>query len=96
MTAFQDAAEKLLWPEKRTGKATIKVTGTDSVLKIGTSRFAFRPAPRSILLANINVYAALQPGQACWRQLKQLNREPAVAGAAGAGPEKPRASMTTS
>jgi hypothetical protein len=35
MDAYQDAAEKLLWPEKRAGLATMKVTGTDSVLNVG-------------------------------------------------------------
>lgn len=76
MTAYQDAAEKLLWPEKRTGIATMKVTGTDSVLNIGRLISIRIPAGTPVdLLANINVYAAIQPGQAL-ETLKQLNEHP--------------------
>jgi hypothetical protein len=75
VTAFQDAAEKLLWPEKRTGDGTIKVTGTDSMLKIRDIEIRIPAGTPVDLLANINVYAALQPGQAL-ETLKQLNRNP--------------------
>lgn len=70
MTAFEDAAEKLLWPEKRSGKATIKVTGTDSVLKIRDIEIRVPAGTPVDLLANINVYKALQIPQV----LDQLNR----------------------
>ncbi len=75
MTAYQDAAEKLLWPEKRTGLATMKVTGTDSVLTVGPISIRIPAGTPVDLLANINVYAALQPGQAL-ETLKQLNEHP--------------------
>ncbi|MBV9611477.1 MAG: hypothetical protein JO091_03355 [Acidobacteriaceae bacterium] len=75
MTAYQDAAEKLLWPEKRAGRATIKVTGTDSDLTIGPIAIRIPKGTPVDLLANINVYAALQPGQFI-ETLKQLNRNP--------------------
>lgn len=75
MTAYQDAAEKLLWPEKRTGLATMKVTGTDSVLNVGAITIRIPAGTPVDLLANIDVYAALQPGQFL-ETLKQLNQHP--------------------
>ncbi len=75
MAAFNDAAEKLLWPEKRAGKATIKVTGTDSILKVGLIQIRIPAGTPIDLLANINVYASAQPGQAL-EILKRLNRDP--------------------
>ncbi len=75
MTAYDDAAEKLLWPDKRLGKATIRVTGTDSTLKIRDIEIRIPAGTPIDLLANINVYAALQPGQAL-DTLKQLNQNP--------------------
>ncbi len=70
MTAFEDAAEKLLWPEKRSGKATIKVTGKDSVLKIRDIEIRVPAGTPVDLLANINVHKALQVPEV----LDQLNR----------------------
>ena len=75
MDAYQDAAEKLLWPEKRTGLATMKVTGTDSVLNVGAITIRIPAGTPVDLLANINVYAAVQPGQLL-ETLKQLNQHP--------------------
>jgi cytochrome c5 len=75
MDAFQDAIEKLLWPEKRTGLATMKVTGTDSVLNVGAIEIRIPAGTPIDLLANINVYAAVQPGQLL-EMLKQLNQHP--------------------
>jgi cytochrome c5 len=75
MDAFQDAIEKLLWPEKRTGLATMKVTGTDSVLNVGPVTIRIPAGTPVDLLANINVYAAVQPGELL-ETLKQLNRNP--------------------
>jgi hypothetical protein len=60
MAAFNDAAEKLLWPEKRLGKATIKVTGTDSVLKVRDIQIRVPAGTPVDLLANINIYQAVQ------------------------------------
>ncbi|MGB6941749.1 MAG: hypothetical protein WBE37_05105 [Bryobacteraceae bacterium] len=73
--AYQDAAEKLLWPEKRPGLATMKVTGADSVLNIGAITIRVPAGTPVDLLANINVYAALQPGELL-ETLKQLNQHP--------------------
>jgi cytochrome c5 len=73
--AYQDAAEKLLWPEKRKGLATMKVTGTDSVLNVGAITIRIPAGTPVDLLANINVYAAVQPGQLL-ETLKQLNQHP--------------------
>jgi hypothetical protein len=75
MDAYQDAAEKLLWPEKRNGLATIKVTGTDSVLNVGAITIRIPAGTPVDLLANINVYAALQPGQVL-ETLSQLSQHP--------------------
>ncbi len=75
MTAYEDAADKLLWPEKRSGKGTIKVTGTDSTVKIRDIEIRVPAGTPVDLLANINVYAAMQPGQAL-DTLRQLNRNP--------------------
>ena len=75
MDAYQDAAEKLLWPEKRTGLATMKVTGTDSVLNVGPITIRIPAGTPVDLLANINVYAAIQPGELL-ETLKQLNQHP--------------------
>jgi cytochrome c5 len=75
MDAFQDAAEKLLWPNKRLGLASVKVTGTDSVLNVGAITVRIPAGTPVDLLANINVYAALQPGPFL-ETLKQLNQDP--------------------
>jgi cytochrome c5 len=75
MDAYQDAAEKLLWPEKRTGLATMKVTGTDSLLNVGPITIRIPAGTPVDLLANINVYAAVQPGELL-ETLKQLNQNP--------------------
>ena len=75
MTAFEDAAEKLLWPEKRSGLATIKVTGKDSVLKIRDIEIRIPAGTPVDLLANINVYKALQL-PAVLNQLNQLLADP--------------------
>lgn len=63
ITAYNDAAEKLLWPEKRLGKATIKVTGKDSILKLRDIELHIPAGTPIDLLTNVNLYAALQPGQ---------------------------------
>lgn len=63
IAAYQDAAEKLLWPEKRVGRATIKLTGTDSILKLRDIEIHIPAGTPVDLLTNINLYAALQPGQ---------------------------------
>ncbi len=60
LKAFNDAAEKLLWPEKRLGIPTIKVTGSDSVLKIRDIEIRIPAGTPVDLLANINVYRAIQ------------------------------------
>ena len=60
MTAFNDAIEKMLWPEKRLGKETIKVTGKDSELKIRHIHIRVPAGVPLDLLANINVYKAIQ------------------------------------
>jgi cytochrome c5 len=75
MDAFQDASEKLLWPEKRSGLSTMKVTGTDSILNVGLIAIRIPAGTPVDLLANINIYAALQPGQLL-DTLKQLNAHP--------------------
>jgi hypothetical protein len=75
MVAFQDAAEKLLWPEKRAGKATIKVTGKASVLKVGTLEIRVPPGTPVNLLANLNIYKALQL-PAVLATLNQLVQDP--------------------
>ncbi len=75
ITAYQDAAEKLLWPEKRAGKPTMKVTGTDSELSVGQISIRVPAGTPVDLLANINLYAALQPGQLL-ETLRQLNKDP--------------------
>lgn len=62
LAAYNDAAEKLLWPEKRIGKGTIKVTGKDSVLKLRDIEIHIPAGTPIDLLANINLYAAIQPG----------------------------------
>ena len=75
LAAFEDAAEKLLWPEKRNGKATMKVTGTDSVLKIRDIEIRVPAGTPVDLLANINVYNAVQIPQVL-RQINELLRNP--------------------
>ncbi len=75
MTAFDDAAQKLLWPDKRAGKATMKVTGTDSVLKIRDIEIRIPAGTPVDLLANINVYNAVQFPQVA-AQLNQLLSDP--------------------
>jgi hypothetical protein len=75
MVAFQDAAEKLLWPEKRAGKATIKVTGKASVLKVGTLEIRVPPGTPVNLLANLNIYKAMQL-PAVLATLNQLVQDP--------------------
>jgi hypothetical protein len=56
MTAYDDAAEKLLWPEKRLGKKSIRVTGTDSILNIRDIQIRVPAGTPIDLLANINVF----------------------------------------
>jgi hypothetical protein len=75
MSAYQDAVEKMLWPEKRAALATMKVTGADSTLNVGPVTIRIPAGTPVDLLANINVYAALQPGQLL-EMLKQLNQHP--------------------
>ena len=75
MAAFQDAAEKLFWPEKRGGKATIKVTGKASVLKVGAIEIRVPAGTPVNLLANINTYKALQL-PAVLATLNQLVQDP--------------------
>jgi hypothetical protein len=60
MTAYNDATEKLLWPEKRAGRKTIKVTGADSVLQIRDIKVRIPAGTPVDLLANINIYKAVQ------------------------------------
>ena len=84
IAAYQDAAEKLLWPEKRPGISTMKVTGTDSVLNIGHITIRVPAGTPVDLLANINVYAALQPGQVL-ETLDAVEQRSGIAGAAGTG-----------
>lgn len=55
MEAFSDAAEKLLWPEKRLGEASIKVTPRETVLRF---RSVVTRVPRGTpinLLAHVNL-----------------------------------------
>jgi hypothetical protein len=75
MTAFNDAIEKMLWPEKRLGKETIKVTGNDSELKIRHISIRVPAGVPIDLLANINVYKAIQI-PALLDKLDQLLRDP--------------------
>jgi hypothetical protein len=70
MAAYQDAMEKLLWPEKRTGKKTIRVTGADSILQIRDIKIRIPAGTPVDLLANINVYKAIQAPDI----LAELNR----------------------
>jgi hypothetical protein len=60
LTAYKDAMNQLLWPEKRTGKKTIKVTGADSILQIRDIKIRIPAGTPVDLLANINIYGALQ------------------------------------
>jgi hypothetical protein len=60
MKAYEDATEKLLWPEKRAGKKTIKVTGADSVLQIRDIKIRVPAGTPVDLLANINIFKAVQ------------------------------------
>jgi len=75
MTAFNDAIEKMLWPDKRLGKETIKVTGKDTVLKIRSIEIRVPAGVPIDLLANINVYKAIQI-PALLHKLDQLLSEP--------------------
>ncbi len=56
MAAFQDAAEKLLWPEKRLGKKTVKVIEKDTYLKVRSIAIRIPAGTPINLLANINAY----------------------------------------
>jgi hypothetical protein len=60
MTAFNDAAEKLLWPEKRKGKDSIKVTDKETFLKVRLISIRIPPGTPVNLLANINLYKLIQ------------------------------------
>jgi hypothetical protein len=75
MTAFNDAAEKLLWPEKRLGKGTVTVTGKDSMLKIRDVEMRIPAATPVDLLANINIYRAVQAPEVA-AQLNRLLSDP--------------------
>jgi hypothetical protein len=75
LAAYEDAAEKLLWPEKRAGKDTIKVTGTDSVLKIRDIEIRVPAGTPVDLLANINVHRAILVPEVL-RQLNELLGDP--------------------
>ncbi len=75
MTAFNDAAEKLLWPEKRLGKETIKVTGKDSDLKVRSISIRVPAGTPVNLLANINIYNSIQ-APAVLQQLGDLLKDP--------------------
>jgi hypothetical protein len=60
ITAYEDATEKLLWPEKRLGAKSVKVTGTDSVLQIRDIKIRIPAGTPVELLANINLFGAAQ------------------------------------
>jgi hypothetical protein len=75
VAAYRDAAEKLLWPERRPGKTTIKVTGKDSILKIREIELHIPAGTPVDLLTNINLYEAMQPGPVL-DLLKQMAKHP--------------------
>ena len=55
MDAFMDASEKLLWPEKRLGPESIKVTPIDTVLRFRSHEIRVPAGTPIKLLANINL-----------------------------------------
>ncbi|MDQ6701563.1 MAG: hypothetical protein M3Z36_15395 [Acidobacteriota bacterium] len=58
--AYTDAMQKLLWPEKRRGKDSIKVTGKDTVLKVRSLEVRIPRGTPVNLLANIDLHKALE------------------------------------
>lgn len=60
LAAYEDAAEKLLWPEKRLGAKSVKVTGADSVLQVRDIKIRIPAGTPVELLANINLFGAAQ------------------------------------
>lgn len=56
MEAYNDAAEKLMWPQKRDGIKTMKVTTKVSYLQIRSIRVRIPEGTPVNLLANINFY----------------------------------------
>ena len=60
MAAFQDAAEKLMWPQKRLGKGTIKLIEKDTFLKVRSIALRIPAGTPINLLANINVQKLTQ------------------------------------
>jgi cytochrome c5 len=75
MTAFNDAVEKLLWPEKRLGKKSIRVTGADSDLNIRDIAIRIPAGTPVDLLANINVLQAITLPEVM-DEFKRLQRNP--------------------
>lgn len=75
LTAYEDAMEKLMWPEKRLGKKSIRVTGTDSILNIRDIEIRIPAGTPVDLLANINVFKAVQTPEVI-AQLKRLADNP--------------------
>ena len=58
--AYTDAMQKLLWPEKRRGKDSIKVTGKDTILKVRSLEVRIPRGTPVNLLANIDLQKAVQ------------------------------------
>jgi hypothetical protein len=79
LAAFQDAAEKLLWPEKRLGPGSIKVTPRDTRLhvRLGPKSLDVRvPAGTPIdLLASIDLQRVMESEEVL-DQLGRLLRDP--------------------
>ena len=75
MTAYEDAAEKLLWPEKRLGAKNVKVTGADSILQIRDIQIRIPAGTPVELLANINLFGAAQAPEVL-NELNYLSSHP--------------------
>lgn len=75
MTAYEDATEKLLWPEKRLGAKSVKVTGADSILQIRDIKIRIPAGTPVELLANINLFGAAQAPEVL-NELNYLSSHP--------------------
>lgn len=75
MEAFMDAAEKLLWPEKRLGVDSIKVTPIDTYLRFRSLEVQVPAGTPIKLLANLDLQKAFQKKEIL-RNLKKALKNP--------------------
>jgi hypothetical protein len=80
VAAYMDAAEKLLWPDKRLGVNSIKVTPQDTVLLVRSHRVKIPKGTPINLIANINLRTVATSEAAGEELVKILEHPLALAG----------------